>query len=336
MFRASTLSLFCIFASISKAINLENSQVQMLSSSTFQELVLNQDATSFVVFITSQCGRCDRAIPELKQAALGLHPFVPTYVVPCDDSDELRELCSQQDVTSFPTVTLFPRGTKHPTITYDGELNASGLFYFASRRVPNNNKKFYQVDHVKTWVATPSDKPRAFLLNKDKRVPLLWQVIANNFDGQIDFASFYDRKGKGSKALGFDWDENNKKSILLVFDKESTEMHVYSGMMKLDSLTTFFNSVLSSSVSTANSVASTEDFTPSTEDLDIERKQEAQRMKLAHGGFQELIDFDFEDAIKQGHGADFHQKHGFGGLQELAEEQRKRRKESKQADREEL
>ena len=35
-------------------------------------------------------------------------------------------------------------------------------------------------------------------------------------------------------------------------------------------------------------------------------------MALAHGGFTNLI--NFEEAIKNGHGADFHDKHGFPGM----------------------
>lgn len=34
-------------------------------------------------------------------------------------------------------------------------------------------------------------------------------------------------------------------------------------------------------------------------------------MALAHGGFAEFI--DFEDAVKKGHGADFHSTHGYPG-----------------------
>lgn len=65
-------------------------------------------------------------------------------------------------------------------------------------------------------------------------------------------------------------------------------------------------------LSAANAQAKDEVFEPDEELLEIERKQEAQRMALAHGGFNDLI--DFEEAIKQGHGKDFHAKHGFPGM----------------------
>lgn len=51
---------------------------------------------------------------------------------------------------------------------------------------------------------------------------------------------------------------------------------------------------------------------PDEKELEIERMQEAQRIALAHGGFTDLI--DFEEALKNGAGADFHEKHGYPGM----------------------
>jgi len=46
--------------------------------------------------------------------------------------------------------------------------------------------------------------------------------------------------------------------------------------------------------------------------LEIQQKQEAQRIALAHGGFADLI--DFEEAVKNGAAADYHDTHGYGGM----------------------
>jgi protein disulfide-isomerase A6 len=79
-------------------------------------------------------------------------------------------------------------------------------------------------------------------------------------------------------------------------------------------LSNFFDSILDGSVDlkTANDKANAEEFTPDEKELEIERKQEAQRIALAHGGFTDLI--DFEKAIKEGHGADYHDIHGYPGM----------------------
>jgi len=52
-----------------------------------------------------------------------------------------------------------------------------------------------------------------------------------------------------------------------------------------------------------------ETYEPTPEEEEIERRQEAQRIALLHGGFTDMI--DFEEAIKK-HGPDFHGAHGYG------------------------
>ena len=86
------------------------------------------------------------------------------------------------------------------------------------------------------------------------------------------------------------------------------------GILKYDSLSKFFDSVIdgTADLRLVNEEAKKEEFVPDETELEIERKQEAQRIALAHGGFSDII--DFEEAIKQGHGADFHGKHGFPGM----------------------
>ncbi len=87
-----------------------------------------------------------------------------------------------------------------------------------------------------------------------------------------------------------------------------------SGILKYDSLSKFFDSVIdgTADLRLVNEEAKKEEFVPDETELEIERKQEAQRLALAHGGFSDII--DFEEAVKQGHGADFHGKHGFPGM----------------------
>jgi protein disulfide-isomerase A6 len=73
------------------------------------------------------------------------------------------------------------------------------------------------------------DKPRAFLLRKDKKTPLLWQVLANKYQGQVEFASFPDRKGKMSVHMGLEVGEK-KVSKVLIYPAGSTNFVVYQGM----------------------------------------------------------------------------------------------------------
>lgn len=87
-----------------------------------------------------------------------------------------------------------------------------------------------------------------------------------------------------------------------------------AGINKFDSLSKFFDSVIdgTADLTVINEEAKAEEFVPSPEELEIEQKQEAQRMALAHGGFVDLV--DFEQALKDGAGANYHDVNGFPGM----------------------
>lgn len=82
----------------------------------------------------------------------------------------------------------------------------------------------------------------------------------------------------------------------------------------MDSLSKFFDSVIdgTADLTVINEEAKAEEFVPDEKELEIERQQEAQRIALAHGGFVDLV--DFEAAIKNGAGADYHDVHGYPGM----------------------
>lgn len=82
----------------------------------------------------------------------------------------------------------------------------------------------------------------------------------------------------------------------------------------MDSLSKFFDSVIdgTANLTVINEEAKAEEFVPDEKELEIERQQEAQRIALAHGGFVDLV--DFEAAIKNGAGADYHDVHGYPGM----------------------
>ena len=87
--------------------------------------------------------------------------------------------------------------------------------------------------------------------------------------------------------------------------------NVSQGALKYDSISKFFDSILDGTVnlSSPSSQAQEDTHEPTPEEEEIERKREAQRLELLHGGFSDMI--DFEEAIKK-YGSDFHGADGYG------------------------
>lgn len=162
-------------------------------------------------------------------------------------------------------------------------------------------------------------------------IPLLWTVLGNKYAGQIELAYHRDRKGKSSVTMGLEPGED-KTSKVLVYAPGSTTFVRYQGpsyfcvcrnrpipsfvlgIAKIDSLSKFFDSIVdgTADLETLNAQAAAEEFVPDEAELEIERKQEAQRIALLHGGFADLI--DFEEALKSGYNPHGSNSQGYPGM----------------------
>ena len=87
-----------------------------------------------------------------------------------------------------------------------------------------------------------------------------------------------------------------------------------TGILKYDSLSNFFDSLIAGTadLDELNEAAAQEEFIPDPEELEIEAQQEAEMLKLAHGGFSNMI--DFEAAVRDGSAKNFHQANGYPGM----------------------
>jgi protein disulfide-isomerase A6 len=291
----------------------------MLDAKGFKN-AMKENRTSMVAFVAPWCGHCQKMAPEYSRSALGLYPLIPVYAVDCDAKSNKR-LCADQGVTGFPTIKLFPRGKKAPSILYEGERTSSGFFYFAQRRIPNKIRQLHIYEDILNWVAQKVDRPRLVLLTKEKKIPMLWQVLDNRYQDHFAFGSLLDRKGKVSVKMGYEAGSKKEGKVLL-YPAGSKQPIRYEGINKHEPLTKFLDSVLDGTVDLkeANEQAKAEEDVVSPEDIEVERKQEAERIALAHGGFADLI--DFKKAVKDAsaRGGSFHGM-DIGNLEELMKSQ---------------
>ncbi|KAF4611304.1 hypothetical protein D9613_007263 [Agrocybe pediades] len=313
MLPASILALTAILAPslVSAGMFPKDSLVKMLDAKTFKT-AMKANETSLVAFVAPWCGHCQKMVPEYSKAALGLYPLIPTYAVNCH-AEKNKRLCSEQGVQGFPTVKLFPRGSQLPPILFDSERSASGFWYFATRRVPKHYEKIPYVEGIAPWIESNTDKHRILLLTKDKKVPLLWTVLANKYaHTKLALASHRDRKGRSSVKMGLE-PGGPKEPKVLVYPIGSTTPVRYEGLNKHDSLSKFFDSILDGTADLSKVIEESkkELYEQTPEEAEIERKQEAQKIALLHGGYTDLI--DFEKAMLNG-GADYHDTNGYGGM----------------------
>jgi protein disulfide-isomerase A6 len=52
-------------------------------------------------------------------------------------------------------------------------------------------------------------------MTKEKKVPLLWQVLDNRYQGQFEFGNHIDKKGQTSVRMGFEAGLKKEAKVLL-------------------------------------------------------------------------------------------------------------------------
>ncbi|EKM81588.1 hypothetical protein AGABI1DRAFT_83069 [Agaricus bisporus var. burnettii JB137-S8] len=244
---APSLALGAIFPS--------NSHVQMLDPKSFKK-AMKSNQTSLVAFVAPWCGHCQRMAPEYAKVSDKLYPLIPTYAVDCDE-EKNKPLCAEQRVQGFPTVKLFPRGNKVAPMTYDsGDRTASAFYKWATLRVPNHVTKLSKAGNIESWVDKTKEENTLLLLTKEKKVPLLWKVLANKYYGKLGLAAHRDDDGQTAKDLGFD-----DSTKVLIYPAGDSKPVKYDGATKIEPLTKLFNSILdgTADLGTANEAAKTSD-----------------------------------------------------------------------------
>ncbi|TFK17665.1 disulfide isomerase [Coprinopsis marcescibilis] len=223
---------------VSAAIFPKGTKVKLLDDKGFKK-AMEKEETSVVAFVAPWCGHCQKLAPEYSKLATTLDPLIPTYAVDCDEEKNKR-LCHDQGIKGFPTIKVYPRGKHVAPIPYDQERTASGIFRFVSLRVANPPKKLLKAKEIEPWVKKSTKKPRALLLTKDSKVPLLWKVLSNKYNGKLELGTHRDEKGEA----GTTWGLEKGKTHVLLYPSGSTDPVRYEGATKLEGLTQFFDSVL--------------------------------------------------------------------------------------------
>ncbi|KAI1724281.1 thioredoxin domain-containing protein [Ditylenchus destructor] len=127
------LFLLGIFATpaVVTALFDSSDDVVELTSSNFQNRVLNDDAVWIVEFYAPWCGHCKNLVPEYRKTAKALKGLVKVGAV---DMTQHESLGSPYGVRGFPTIKIFGSDKKKPS-DYNGQRTAQSLVESAINEV---------------------------------------------------------------------------------------------------------------------------------------------------------------------------------------------------------
>lgn len=102
--------------------------VVVLDPKNFESFIDSQDYT-IIEFYAPWCGHCKSLEPEWATAASKVSKLKPKVLLAKVDADAHKELATKYDVSGYPTIKIFKKGTKKPE-DYDGPREAKGIVSF--------------------------------------------------------------------------------------------------------------------------------------------------------------------------------------------------------------
>jgi len=181
------LSLMALLALVApftvSALYAEGSDVVMLRSDNFEELVMKDDAYWMVEFFAPWCGHCQSLAPEYEKAAKELKAGERAKLGAVD-CDAEKELCSKYDVKGFPSLKGFGADNKEKPEEYNGARDQSGIVSFIKERLGvkggGEDKLAKRLAYGDVYNFMHFDKtPKVILLTKgEKSVPSWFTTIA--------------------------------------------------------------------------------------------------------------------------------------------------------------
>lgn len=192
-----------------------DSNIYELTPSTFDKVVHKSNYTTIVEFYAPWCGYCSQLKPVYQKLGKFIQNdskyAIHVAAVNCD-KDYNKPLCSEQQVTGFPTLKVFrppkydvsnkPKGpTRHASEVYQGERGFKSMVNFLTSRIKNYVKKLHLEDNVEKWANRSPYSWKVLLLTNSNTVSPMFKTMAIDFLNSISFGYLTVKDEFGGKTL---------------------------------------------------------------------------------------------------------------------------------------
>uniref|UniRef100_A0A2N9J8E9 protein disulfide-isomerase n=1 Tax=Fagus sylvatica TaxID=28930 RepID=A0A2N9J8E9_FAGSY len=130
------LTTFALLA-LSLSALVAADDVVVLSQENFEKEV-GQDRGALVEFYAPWCGHCKKLAPEFEKLGTTFKKAKSVLIAKVDCDDQ-KSLCSKFDVSGYPTIKWFPKGSLEPK-KYEGPRTAEALAEFVNTEGGTNVK----------------------------------------------------------------------------------------------------------------------------------------------------------------------------------------------------
>ncbi|CDY57723.1 BnaC04g51940D [Brassica napus] len=222
--------------------------VVVLTEDSFEKEV-GKDKGALVEFYAPWCGHCKKLAPEYEKLAASFKKAKSVLIAKVD-CDEHKTVCTKYDVSGYPTIKWFPKGSLEPQ-KYEGPRNAEALAEFVNKEGGTNVKLAAVPQNV--VVLTPDNFDEIVLdQNKDvlvefyapwcghcKSLAPVYEKVATVFK-QEEGVVIANLDADAHKSLGEKYGVSGFPTLKF-FPKDNKAGQDYDGGRDLDDFVSFIN-----------------------------------------------------------------------------------------------
>jgi len=147
----------------------------VLTSSNFDQIVMDPTKSVFVEFYAPWCGHCKSLAPIWEQLALNFKSESEVVIAKID-ADNYKDIAGRYDVTGFPTIKFFPKDQKKSPLPYDGGRAEADFVTFLNEKTGTKRKAGGGLNDEAGRIASLDTIAHTFATQKDKRDATLAQA----------------------------------------------------------------------------------------------------------------------------------------------------------------
>jgi protein disulfide-isomerase A6 len=217
------------------------SNVVVLSSDNFDEVVLDQTKDVLVEFYAPWCGHCKSLAPIYEKVA-NVFKSENGVVIANLDADKHRDLGEKYGVSGFPTLKFFPKGNKDGE-DYEGGRDLEDFVTFINEKSGTNRDAKGQLTSTAGIVESLDVLVKEFVAARNEEKKALFSRIeeeAGKLEGSAArYGKIYSKAAKSCLDKGDDYAKNEIERIKRILGKAISPAKADEFTLKKNILTTF-------------------------------------------------------------------------------------------------
>ncbi|KAG2697603.1 hypothetical protein I3760_07G114100 [Carya illinoinensis] len=217
------------------------SDVVVLTTDNFGEVVLDETKDVLVEFYAPWCGHCKNLAPTYEKVATAFK-YEDDVVIANLDADKYTNLAEKYDVSGFPTLKFFPKGNKAGE-EYDGGQDLADFVTFINEKCGTSRDGKGQLTSKAGTVSSLEALVKEFVAASNEEKKAVFSRIEEEVDKLTGFSARYGRiylkAAKSCMHKGADYAKNEIQRLQRLLEKSISPAKADEFTLKKNILSAF-------------------------------------------------------------------------------------------------